>query len=200
MNDAGDALLVNSIVYIARFTQDQAILRAPSAFSRSALRLRSATRAWLDFKDDGIEFFVGTFEPDALADVTDRSAEGLRAWFDANRSFIAPGEGGRLMIDGNLRALGVGYDNPIFFDRALEALSNDATSRAASEALGRYVPDGPGADAGRSEWRNWIDQHRPYLFFSEYGGYRWYIDPLAKTRGIPTVELRGPARADVSAP
>ena len=26
--------------------------------------------------------------------------------------------------------------------------------------------------------------------------YRWYIDPLAKHRSVPTIDLRGPARAD----
>jgi hypothetical protein len=27
------------------------------------------------------------------------------------------------------------------------------------------------------------------------GGYRWYLDPLAKARGVPTARLRGPMRA-----
>jgi len=26
--------------------------------------------------------------------------------------------------------------------------------------------------------------------------YRWYLDPLAKKRGIPIAELRGPKRGD----
>ncbi len=35
-------------------------------------------------------------------------------------------------------------------------------------------------------------------FFSECGTYRWYIDPLAKRRGIPSDQLRGPARASLA--
>jgi hypothetical protein len=30
------------------------------------------------------------------------------------------------------------------------------------------------------------------------GDYRWYIDPLAKKRGVPTAELRGPKRGDAT--
>jgi hypothetical protein len=33
-------------------------------------------------------------------------------------------------------------------------------------------------------------------FLSDSGGYRWYIDPLAKKRGVKSSELRGPLRAD----
>jgi hypothetical protein len=37
--------------------------------------------------------------------------------------------------------------------------------------------------------------NKDYLIFSDQGDYRWYIDLLAKKRGIPSSELRGPARA-----
>jgi hypothetical protein len=62
----------------------------------------------------------------------------------------------------------------------------------------RFAPDGPvGRDAGA--WSQWHAAHAPYLFFSDWGGYRWYVDPLAKKRGVPAAELRGPARADRAA-
>ena len=45
-------------------------------------------------------------------------------------------------------------------------------------------------------WSGWYLAHEPYLFYSEWGGYRWYVDPLAKRRGVPTKDLRGSKRAD----
>ena len=53
-------------------------------------------------------------------------------------------------------------------------------------------------DAAAEAWSAWIGAHRDVLFFSESGGYRWYVDPLAKRRGVPTAKLRGPARADAA--
>jgi len=48
---------------------------------------------------------------------------------------------------------------------------------AARRALARFVPDGPGADADAAAWRTWHEQHEAALFFSDWGGYRWYVAP-----------------------
>jgi len=60
--------------------------------------------------------------------------------------------------------------------------------------VGRYLPDAKGLDAGAL--RAWVAANRAYLFASDTGDYRWYVDPLAKRRGVPSAELRGPRRAD----
>jgi hypothetical protein len=44
-----------------------------------------------------------------------------------------------------------------------------------------------------------LKTNEPYLFASDSGDYCWYIDPLAKKRGTPSSELRGPKRADSTA-
>ncbi len=35
-----------------------------------------------------------------------------------------------------------------------------------------------------------------FMFAWDGGDYRWYLDPLAARRGVPTMEFRGPKRAD----
>ena len=83
-----------------------------------------------------------------------------------------------------------------FLDRAIQAARGaDTTSDAAGRLLSRYVPDGPGRDAPADAWATWLGENRRYLFFSDVGWYRWYVDPLAKRRGVPTSRLRGPDRA-----
>ena len=66
--------------------------------------------------------------------------------------------------------------------------------------MARYAPDGPGEKAPAAEWARWVEKNWAYLFFSDTGGYRWYLDPLAQRRGVPTAELRGPARPKPSGP
>ena len=58
--------------------------------------------------------------------------------------------------------------------------------------LDRYAPAGPVDRDSAAAWKSWWLANKPYLFFSDSGGYRWYIDPLAKKRQIPTLDLRGP--------
>ena len=83
-----------------------------------------------------------------------------------------------------------------FFDRAIADLGRPGPEPArARRMLERYAPEGPGRDANAQAWSDWWRANADYLFFGEAGGYRWYLDPLAKARGVPTERLRGPARA-----
>jgi hypothetical protein len=50
-----------------------------------------------------------------------------------------------------------------------------------------------------AQWREWHRENRAYLFFSDAGEYGWCVDPLAKRRGVPSSQLRGPAPGDVPA-
>ena len=49
---------------------------------------------------------------------------------------------------------------------------------------------------GTGAWETWWHENAPYLFYSELAGYLWYVDPLAKKRGVPSKDFRGPQRAD----
>jgi hypothetical protein len=93
----------------------------------------------------------------------------------------------------------VRFDNPDFFPKAIAKLGDSTNAVQARELLKRYAPEGPGAGTA-SEWTKWWETNRPYLFYSELGGYRWYIDPLAKRRNIPSDKLQGPARATLDGP
>ncbi len=59
------------------------------------------------------------------------------------------------------------------------------------DLLERYVPDGPiGGDS--NAWASWWKENQRFAFASDAGDYRWYIDPLAKKRGVPASVMRGP--------
>ena len=112
--------------------------------------------------------------------------------------FLHPDQNQKLVIDEDLKALSVAFDQPEFFDKAIAALKGTpAEAERAARLLQRYVPCGP-KQGGTEQWSEWWRANLPFLFASDSGDYRWYIDPLAKKRGIPTVELRGIKRADSS--
>jgi hypothetical protein len=64
----------------------------------------------------------------------------------------------------------------------------------AQRLLERYVPSGPRA-GDPDAWALWWKENQPYAFASDDGDYRWYIDSLAKKRGVPCRAMRGPKRA-----
>jgi hypothetical protein len=195
MNDTGRDLLVNAIAYIARFTEDRPIVRAPSPFAGVSSRSRGSLEAWLGNEDYPVTWFTACFAKGTLLGTDVESREALQAWYEENRHLLRPDEQGQLVVDDDLRSLGAAYDELPGLTAIVEALGNDATRKAARRVLDRCVPEGPDS-VDADAWRAWLDGHRPYMFFSEWGGYRWYVDPLAKRRGVPTSELRGSDRAD----
>ncbi len=128
--------------------------------------------------------------------VTNLDTASYKKWFKENSPFLTCDKKGRLVVDAAAKELGIRFDQPDFFPRIIERLKDAASATKARELLNRYVPDGPPAGSAQ-EWDQWWRANRPYLFFSERGSYRWYIDPLAKRRGIPSDQLRGPARASL---
>src|SRR5262249_40430140 len=83
-----------------------------------------------------------------------------------------------------------------FLDRAIAELGRSGEdAERARRMVVRYAPEGPGPEAKPGDWAAWWQTNAEYSFFGESGGYRWYLDPVAKSRGVPPASLRGPARA-----
>jgi hypothetical protein len=196
MNEIGQGLLLNSIAYIARFTEDRPIARTPSGWGEKEKPPRS--RAWIEnlfaasIPDDGnLDYYLS---PATKALVRKMDRLSYPKWYKKNAAFLTCDSDGKLVVDANAKELGIPFDKPEFFRRAIEKLGDPGTGAKANELLKRYAPEGP-VGGSATQWGAWWQTNAPYLFFSESACYRWCIDPLAKVRGIPSAELRGPARA-----
>ena len=201
MNETGRSLLVNAIAYISRFTEDRPIILTPSAFAPQRHRIldrEAIARLVQDKARDLREYLKFYLSTELYNELKGMSREDLDEWFRENRPWIRAGEKGGLMLDEEARTFGEGPAQPAFFDKAIRAFAdNGDQADLARRLLERYAPDGPGESASREAWTAWHRANQPYLFFSDTGGYRWYLDPLARKRKIPTAELRGPARASL---
>ena len=181
-----------------RFTEDRPTLWTPSPFAGAAPRSRSSLGRWLAREDRPLEWFTNALAPALAAKLAGKDRKACQEWYEKVKAHLAPGAKGKLGIDEHARALGVDYAADDFLPRMIEALESPETRPSALSLLKLYGPtNGPGDEAGAAEWRRWHSENRPYLFYSEWGGYRWYVDPLARRRGVPTAELRGPKRADL---
>ena len=196
MNATGQALLLNSIAYIARFTEDRPIARTPAAFHEPDISIKS--KRWIQFlfasqkpADKDLDFYLA---PATKTVVKEMERPAFEQWYSDNSPFLTCDPVGKLVVDAAAKELGMVFEKPEFFTNAIAKLRDSARAGRARELLKRHAPEGP-ADGSAEEWTKWWETNRPYLFYSEGGGYRWYLDPLAKRRGIPSEKLRGPARA-----
>ena len=194
LNAAGRAMLVNAVAYISHFTEDRPIDVSLSVFGpdRIAVSRQRARRYFTDYP----RALTNVFSAATLASFDWHNATNAQAWFVSERPWIHPNAENLLEVDADAKALNILFDSPDFFPNAIAALRDEKTKAAAASVLARYAPEGPGPNADADAWDKWWRDNSPYLFYSELGGYRWYLDPLAKKRGVPSKDLRGPLRAD----
>jgi hypothetical protein len=196
MNESGQRLLLNAIAYISRFTEDRPIAVTPSVFAGPVARSRESVLRHLRNPEYRFEWFKEDLSPGLWAKLEPVGREKMTDWADKNSQFLHPDSNQQLDLDQDLVALGIAFDQPEFFTRTISDLrAGGPAAERAQRLLSRYVPCGLG-QAGPDEWAAWWKTTQPFLFASDAGDYRWYIDPLAKKRSIPSTELRGPKRAD----
>jgi len=186
-------LLLNCIAYISRFTEDRPIAVTPSVFGGSVALPRAYTDRRLGEKGDASDA-AWLLSERTLEQLKSRSREQVQKWYAEHRAYLHPSADLKLEVDEDALALRTPIDRLEFFDQTIAALASEKSQRAA-KLLARYAPTDAGQPESASGWTAWLKANRAYLFFSDQGDYRWYVDPLAKRRGIPTAELRGPKRA-----
>lgn len=196
LNRTGRALLVNAVAYISRFRDDRPIPRTASPFEGIAAVARSRSDRLLQQPHpdpDAVNYYFSR-EAQAAGNAKDTAA--FKKWYSRNRPFLrADPKTGHLVLDEEAKGFGVAPATPDFLGKAVAAMQKEGpAAEKARRLLRRYAPEGP-ASADAAAWARWCAENRPYLFFSDSGGYRWYVDPLAKNRKVPTAQLRGPARA-----
>jgi len=197
MNDSGKLLLLNAIAYISHFTEDRPIAITPSPFAGPVARGRAILARWLRNPEYSIDLCKSMLAPETWKTLSKRpDRETMAQWADKNAQFLHPNHDQLLEIDDDLVASGVRFDHPEFFDKVLADLRSEdrVLVGRAERLLERYVPIGPSA-GDPNLWASWWNENQRFAFSSDAGDYRWYIDPLAKKRGVPTSELRGPKRA-----
>lgn len=196
MNATGRGMLVNAVVYISKFSEDRPIDVTPSVFGKEKVAiLRRLVKGALT--SEKYSRLTKELRGATLASFNYRDLEATKQWLEENASWLHPGPSNLLEVDMEAKELGVAFDSEEFLSKSIASLKEEKTKDAAVIVLARYFPEGPGVNADAATWEKWAKENSPYLFYSEMGCYRWYIDPLAKKRGVPTKELRGLARADV---
>jgi hypothetical protein len=195
MNESGQRLLLNAIAYIGRFTEDRPIAVTPSVFAGTV----ALPRAYADRRlgEDGqVKDATWIVSDRTLRQLQSLSRDQIRRWHTEHRAYLHPGTDLKLEVDEEALTLSAPIDRMEFFDRTIAALRREGDdARRAASLLARYAPTDTVQFSTASAWEQWLQENRRYLFFSDQGDYRWYVDPLARKRGVPTRELRGPKRA-----
>ena len=190
MTESSKRAFLNAIVWMKRFEGQVPLVQKESQarswytqFIDALAKMKPEERA-----ERGERSYAGyllkRFPAELTADPVD--VERLRKWYADNEEYIGPGKDQHsTAIDADLAALKLSNRKPAFLDWLLERFGVDPKDEQALRLAKRYLGEKNGADAATA--KAWIEQNRPFLFFSDSGGYRWFVDTNAQ-RAAQAVE------------
>jgi hypothetical protein len=178
MTQAGKCLFLNCICYISRFDGKGPLIHCEQPARANAVRL-----ALLINKIKDKRFFSSSFS-DQLLDECRHDPMRLAGYYLDNYEFIYRDK--TYCVDQELKDLGVESNRSIHtLERLISLLEDSKRADAAKRLLTRYT----GRSSGTPEqWRKWLEQRRDRIYFSDVGGYRFYVVP----KGYLTGPLKPP--------
>lgn len=174
---------LNALVYMTRFDGHRPLVEK-RARSRDWLVQMIGHVAELDeMEPDLRESYAGYLKdafPAGWVEDLGLDAAALGERLAAEVEYVHHSEGSRdFGIDATLRELGVSNRAPAFLGLLERRLDADPADRVALELAERYLGEHGGS---AEEALAFLREHEGRLFFSDTGGYRWYVDPLAEGR------------------
>ena len=121
---------------------------------------------------DAFERLVSASIRKQLGNDEDRLVE----YFRANLEYVRPdGEG--FVIDDDVKSLGVSNRSVKLLERCVSMLEHSDGSEPARRLLTRYTDE---AFQSPHEWSAWLKENRDRLFFSDVGGFKFFVRPSSK--------------------
>lgn len=182
----GEALFINCVHYLSKFAADEPLVRKINDSRKRIINTIELTRI-----EKG---FMWLLERDLTADVlssTGKDLDKLATWYRENESWLHPvaGEKARMKLDVDAVAkeLRTANDQVESLGQWIDLLET-AKSESALALLRRYAPEDLGA--AKAPWKRWFDENRPYLFFCDSAGFKFFLDVRARQAKAPIKEFR----------
>jgi hypothetical protein len=118
--------------------------------------------------------------PTSLRQQFGLNADRYEAYYRENLEYLHPvgGRHGTFDVDEEAKAVGPSNRRVEFLDRCLQMLEKKDKPDRALRLLKRYTNE---SIENAAEWRKWLDQNRSRLFFSDVGGYKFFVGPEKPT-------------------
>ncbi|MBW8034253.1 MAG: hypothetical protein FVQ79_00885 [Planctomycetes bacterium] len=167
MTEAGKNLYLNCICYIKKFDGKLPLVRRKSSHRDNALRLASLIK---QIKNKS--FFSATFSPD-LQKKYKNDPDGLVRYYMDSYDFIYKDK--TFLVDTELKDLGIDSNRKIeSLQKLITLLGKKDKAETAQKLLNRYTRQ---SFTDQNQWQKWFDSNKGRIFFSDVGGYKFFVIP-----------------------
>ena len=168
MTDAGKAFFLNCIVYIHKFDGKMPLIHVQASDRTYAVYLIGL----IDRRNP--QFAIRMVGSDLAKQYAGQSKE-LAALYLQHIELVYSDGQGQFIIDKQLQDLGIASNRKVeTLDQLVNLLGQKEHAAAALEALQRYT--GLSLNTPQ-QWQQWLAANRQRLFFSDVGGYKFFVVP-----------------------
>lgn len=165
-------VFVNTIHYMKAFDGRPPLVEARARGRDSLLSLPEFMRTYSGYTKHARKRFS-----EKIQSTTEMDPGKLETFLEENLEYLYAREN-VFHLDEDARKLGVSNRNRAMLDRILPRLREDSGDPVGQRLLERYVR--PEGFATIKEFKAWLDENGEFLFFSDVGGYRWFVDTYAR--------------------
>lgn len=185
LTESARAVLVNAIAYMDQFDGVEPLVVAEKGRGILGSREHALVSAHylgvLAKNGDSIAPALDSF-PERVRSATGLDPARTLAWYRANLEYLRPATQG-FDADDLCVELGIGNRDPRFVAELVRRISIDPRDATARALLGRYVPGA--RDVAADALGPWYDAVRPFLYFTDRGGFEWRVDEPSMRAGAP---------------
>ena len=165
---------LNSICYIKKYDGQKPLVAKTSSGRRWALVYAGYLKIITD------ENFISRLFPEELRKRFGKDPEKYIHYYEENLEYLhAPN--GRIVVDEDVKGLGLSNRKVELLERCIGMLEKGEQRELAMRILKRYTRE---SFADAKEWRAWLEKNREQLFFTDTGGYKFLINPVAAARPV----------------
>jgi len=177
MTPEGRKCFLNSICYIKKYDGQKPLIAKTTSGRAWALVYAGYLKTIND------ENFIKQLFPEDLRQRFGKDPEKYIQYYKENLEYLHE-EKGRVAVDEDVKGLGLSNRKVEFLDRCMSMLEKGEEQELAMRLLKRYTRE---TFSDAREWRAWLEKNRDQLFFTDTGGYKFLIDPVAAAKSTAIV-------------
>ena len=180
MTESARRVFINAICYMKKFDGRPPLAPAVMPARDMAFVYITWWRQSTDRVRD-LEWAKKYFPPEVM-DRTKMDPDKMEAFYTENLEYICP-DNGMLGLDRELKDLKLSNRRMEFWDKILTRIAKPEKDAAAWTLVERYAARKKFKDA--AEVHTWFEENKSYLFFTDVGGFGWYVDENARKDNSP---------------
>ena len=186
MTESGKRVFLNTICYMKQFDGHKPLVERVQSSREWVLLHIEYVRKYDDVAEKR-DWLRGLF-PETVLDRLGLDADALEAYYRKNLDYLFPKKRG-FDIDPDLTALGIPARDAAFLNRLVELFAADPKDALALRLFERYI--GRDRVPTPEGLKGWVEENKEYLFFSDIGGFRWFVDEYGRADAAITQEASG---------